>query len=191
MLQGELYIHVDSELLVDRRKCKEALVRFNRADELGLAPHDHMKLFTDIVDPRGVENIKGHPRGSIGQQAIVEAPFRCEYGYNTTIGENTIIHSGCTIVDACRVYIGANCFIGPNVTILSSMAHVSMNQRKGIGSRYQGKETIIESDCYIGAGAVIYPGVTLDRGAYVGPGQTVSSDIVVYGWVGYKPGYMH
>lgn len=195
MIKGELYTHNTPDLQNDRRKCKAALIRFNRAEELGTTPADAMAYFKGVIDPSGSEgegtDAQGAPmRGSLGAKTIIESPFRCDYGYNINIGENTLIHSNCTIVDACDVHIGSNCWIGHNVTILTSMASVAMAQRKGVDSRYQGRPTFIDDDCYIGAGAVIYPGVRLNRGSFVGPGETVNSDIVMYGWVGYKPAFM-
>lgn len=35
----------------------------------------------------------------------VEAPFRCDYGYNIELGEDVYINFGCTILDTCKVGI--------------------------------------------------------------------------------------
>jgi acetyltransferase-like isoleucine patch superfamily enzyme len=101
-----------------------------------------------------------------------------------------MISENCSLVDDCSVHIGAHTWIGPNVTILGSMAHASMQERKGSQSRYQGRPVHIEEDCWIGAGCTIYPGIRLRRGAYVAPGEIVKSDIVAYGFQGLKPSYM-
>ncbi|RJE16708.1 Maltose acetyltransferase [Aspergillus sclerotialis] len=65
-----------------------------------------------------------------------------------------------------------------------------MQERKGSQSRYQGRPVTIEEDCYIGANCTIYPGIRIRRGAYVAPGEVVRSDIVAYGFQGFKPNYM-
>jgi acetyltransferase-like isoleucine patch superfamily enzyme len=78
---------------------------------------------------------------------VVEAPFRCQYGYNIRLGEDVFLGQNCTIIDSCSVTIGAKTWIGQNVTILTAMAHTSMNMRAG-------RVTIAE-DVHIGAGAII------------------------------------
>lgn len=199
MIRGELYRPFDLQLVEERDRCKRALWRFNNAcnPHFGLSSKEQNRLLKEIlVPPSGsvVNSPPGvavpHSSGSIGQGAVVESPFNCHYGYNIQIGEDVMIHQNCLFVDDCGISIGAHSWIGPNVTLLSSMAHSSMQERKGSQSRYQGRPVIIDEDCYLGAGCTIYPGVHLHRGAYVAPGEVVKTDIVAYGFQGYKPSYM-
>ncbi len=41
--------------------------------------------------------------GSIGEECIVEPPFRCDYGYNIHVGENFSANFDCIVLDLCRV----------------------------------------------------------------------------------------
>ncbi|KAB8229252.1 acetyltransferase [Aspergillus alliaceus] len=198
MIRGELYRPFDIHLVEERERCKAALWRFNNACNpvSGLSTKEQNRLLKEILvppasavsSPSGVASPR--PTGSIGQGAVVEAPFQCHYGYNVHIGEDVMISESCLFVDDCPITIGAHTWIGPRVTILSSMAHANMQERKGSQSRYQGRPVAIEEDCYVGAGCTIYPGVRLRRGAYVAPGEVVKSDIVAYGFQGLKPSYM-
>ncbi|GAB1209039.1 hypothetical protein APSETT445_007804 [Aspergillus pseudonomiae] len=198
MIRGELYRPFDIHLVEERERCKAALWRFNNACNpvSGLSNKEQNRLLKEILvppaaavgSPSGVTSPR--PTGSIGQGAVVEAPFQCHYGYNVHIGEDVMISESCLFVDDCPITIGAHTWIGPRVTILSSMAHANMQERKGSQSRYQGRPVTIEEDCYVGAGCTIYPGVRLRRGAYVAPGEVVKSDIVAYGFQGLKPSYM-
>ncbi|KAJ5086295.1 hypothetical protein NUU61_007602, partial [Penicillium alfredii] len=199
MIRGELYRPFDIQLVEERDRCKGALWRFNNACNplSGVSSKEQNRLLKEIlVPPSGsvVNSPSGVavPRsvGSIGQGAVVEAPFNCHYGYNIHVGEDVMISENCLFVDDCLISIGAHTWIGPNVTVLSSMAHANMQERKGSQSRYQGRPVTIEEDCYVGAGCTIYPGVRLRRGAYVAPGEVVKSDIVAYGFQGLKPSYM-
>ncbi|KAI9928494.1 hypothetical protein ASPWEDRAFT_48773 [Aspergillus wentii DTO 134E9] len=203
MIRGELYRPYDIQLVEERDRCKAALWRFNSSCNpiSGLSAKEQGRLLKEIVIPPntivGSHTIVGSPSGvssrstgSIGQGAIVEAPFHCHYGYNIHIGEDVLISENCLFVDDCAISIGAHTWIGPRVTILSSMAHANMQERKGSQSRYQGRPVTIEEDCYVGSGCTIYPGVRLRRGAYVAPGEVVKSDIVAYGFQGLKPSYM-
>ncbi|GES65098.1 acetyltransferase [Aspergillus terreus] len=196
MMRGELYRPFDIHLVEERDRCKAALWRFNNACNpiSGLSAKEQNRLLKEIFVPpnAAVNSPSGSPRpsGSIGQGAVVESPFQCHYGYNVHIGEDVMISESCLFVDDCTITIGAHTWIGPRVTILSSMAHANMQERKGSQSRHQGRPVTIEEDCYVGAGCTIYPGVRLRRGAYVAPGEVVKSDIVAYGFQGLKPSYM-
>lgn len=199
MIHGELYRPFDVHLVEERERCKAALWRFNNACNpiSGLSAKEQNRLLKEVLVPPPNSAVSSPsavtpPRsaGSIGQGAVVEAPFKCHYGYNIHIGEDVMISENCLFVDDCGISIGAHTWIGPNVTILSSMAHANMQERKGSQSRYQGRPVTIEEDCYVGAGCTIYPGVRLRRGAYVAPGEVVKSDIVAYGFQGLKPSYM-
>ncbi|KAL4913467.1 hypothetical protein BDW62DRAFT_161393 [Aspergillus aurantiobrunneus] len=197
MLRGDLYRPFDILLLEERERCKAALWRFNNACNpvSGLSAKEQNRLLKEILVPQPAINSPSgvtspRPAGSIGQGAVVEAPFCCHYGYNVHIGEDVMVSESCLFVDDCPVTIGAHTWIGQRVTILTSMAHANMQERKGSQSRYQGRPVTIEEDCYVGAGCTIYPGVRLRRGAYVAPGEIVKSDIVAYGFQGLKPSYM-
>jgi acetyltransferase-like isoleucine patch superfamily enzyme len=197
MIRGELYRPFDVQLVEDRDRCKIALWRFNNAcnPHSGVSAKEQNRLLKEVLIPPSVTNSpsgspSNRPAGSIGQGAIVEAPFKCHYGYNIHIGEDVMISENSSLVDDCPITIGAHTWIGPNVTILGSMAHANMQERKGSQSRYQGRPVTIEEDCYVGANCTIYPGVRLRRGAYVAPGEVVKSDIVAYGFQGLKPSYM-
>ncbi|KAJ5587946.1 Maltose/galactoside acetyltransferase [Penicillium hispanicum] len=199
MIRGDLYRPFDVQLVEDRDRCKGALWRFNNACNPlnGLGSKEQNRLLKEILvppsssavnSPAGVAGCRA--AGSIGQGAVVEAPFSCHYGYNIHLGEDVMVSHNCVFVDDSVISVGAHTWIGPNVTILSSMAHASMQERKGSQSRYQGRRVTIEEDCYIGAGCTIYPGVSLGRGTYIAPGEVVKQNIVPYGFQGFKPSYM-
>lgn len=199
MLRGELYQPFNVHLVEERNRCKAALWRFNNACNgvTGSSTKEQSRLLKEVLmtpsnsaggSSSGVAS--PHSGGSMGQGTIVLAPFDCHYGYNIHIGEDVMISESCRFIDDCPISIGAHTWIGPAVTILSSMAHPNMQERKGSQSRYQGRPVTVEEDCYIGANCTIYPGVRLKRGAYVAPGEVVKSDIVAYGNQGLKPSYM-
>lgn len=202
MIKGDLYRPFDVQLVEERDRCRRALAQFNNACNplSGLSSKEQNRLFkeilasqpTSILKPPGSPGISGtmrRPAPSIGPGAIVESPFTCHYGH-LNIGEDVMISHDCVFVDDCYIFVGAHTWIGSNVTILTTMAHSSMQERKGTQSRYEGRRVRIMEDCYIGANSTIYPGVTLGRGAYIAPGEIVRSDVVPYGFQGFKPNYM-
>ena len=203
MEHGALYWPLDVHLVEERKRCKAALWRFNIACSpvSGLSTHEQNRLLREVFVPTSKTSIANGRRspssspsqdsvGSIGPGAVIEAPFACNYGYYIHIGEEVFISENCLFVDDCGISIGAHSWIGPKVTILSSMAHVGMQECKGSQSRYQGRPVTIEEACFVGANSIIYPGVRLGCGAYIAPGEVVKSDVTVQGSQGLKPNYM-
>lgn len=188
MLNGQLFKYNDPLLVEDRKRCKIALKQFHDADNptMGVAETERARKLREVFAPtrNPLTNMpytfKWDPMGAIGPGSVVETPFRCQYGYNIRIGEDVYIGENCTIIDSCTVSIGAKTWIGQNVQILTSMAHTSMNMRAGSGANWQGKAVTIAEDVHIGAGAIIYPGVTIHRGAQVEPGAVVKKDVEMY-----------
>lgn len=187
MLRGDIYRASDPALVEERERCKQALWKFNNAGNpsVGFTPAEQKRLLKEVMQPS--RSTAGSPSstssvsaGSIAHDAIVEAPFSCWYGYNINIGNEVLISESCIIMDARPVSIGAKTWIGPRVTIMASSPDTQIQQRKGIKSGYQARPVTIEESCWIGPGATIMPGVTLHRGAYVGPNEVIYSD--VKGW---------
>jgi maltose O-acetyltransferase len=90
------------------------------------------------------------------------------------IGDNTSIAPYVHIWCGGRVIIGADCMIGSHVAI-SSLTH---DYREPEMSRtIVAKPVVIGDGVWIGAHAVIMPGVTLGKGAVVGAGSIVTRDV--------------
>lgn len=90
---------------------------------------------------------------------------------------------GCFINAGGGVSIGNNVLIGPHV-VIHSLNHVY--QDAGCLIRLQGhvkRPVVIEDDTWIGAAAVILPGVHIGKGAVVGAGSVVSKDVPAFGVV--------
>ncbi|KAJ5951451.1 uncharacterized protein N7479_009864 [Penicillium vulpinum] len=198
MIRGKLYRPFDVHLVEERDRCRGALWKFNNACNplTGISSKEQNRLLKEVIVPPASSIVNSpsgtgatRSAGSIGQGAVVQAPFSCHYGYNIHLGEDVMISENCLFVDDCVIRIGAHTWIGPNVKIISSTAHPNMQERKGSQSRYQGRQVIIEEDCYVGAGCIIYPGVRLARGVYVAPGEIVNANIAAYMFQGSKPSF--
>lgn len=181
MLGGESYRPFDPELVLDRERCAMALRRYNKAKDLasGISADEITRLLKQIVMGRTDFRPDG-PLRSLGPGVVVEAPFRCNYGFNIHLGEDVMVSQNCFFADDCNIRIGAHTWIGPNVTILSAMAENGLTRRKGSRSLYQGRQVVIEEDCWIGPGATILPGVVIGRGASVPAGEVVDRPIAPY-----------
>jgi maltose O-acetyltransferase len=90
------------------------------------------------------------------------------------IGDNTAVAAFVHIWCGGRVVIGANCMIGSHVAI-SSLTH-DYRQPEMSKTMVAGQVTIGDG-VWIGAHAVVMPGVTIGAGAVVGAASVVTHDV--------------
>ena len=109
----------------------------------------------------------------MGEGNVIKDGFKCNYGFNITIGSNCYFNYNTVILDSFAVEIGNNVFLAPNV-VISPVTHP--NEAKDRRTLIGGK-IVIEDDVWIGANAVILPGVTLHKGAIVAAGAVVRQDV--------------
>jgi maltose O-acetyltransferase len=103
MLAGELYMANDPELAADHLRAQALLAKFNAtaAD----ADEERRLLLKQLL-------------GQIGEGTVLKPTFRCDYGYNITIGERTFINYDCLLLDCNRIAIGDEVqIVCPGVTI--------------------------------------------------------------------------
>ena len=95
-------------------------------------------------------------------------------GENVYVGPDLIIASIISEL-GCSLEIGDRVAIGPRVTIiLSSDANWSKIAEQI--TPVKGK-VILENDCWLGAGVIILPGITIGKCAVVGAGSVVTKDV--------------
>lgn len=92
-----------------------------------------------------------------------------------TVGRGSFINGGCRIDNnAAFVHIGARCSIAPEVLILTSTHEVGGPLERA--GRLRDAPVKIGDGVWIGARAVIHPGVTIGDGAVIAVGAVVVSD---------------
>jgi acetyltransferase-like isoleucine patch superfamily enzyme len=79
------------------------------------------------------------------------------------------------LADQSNLVIGDRVSIAPRVTLVSS-SHPNRSRIRGFAPTGRGP-VVIESDAWIGAGAVVLPGVRIGRGAVVGANAVVTTDV--------------
>ena len=112
------------------------------------------------------------PHNSIRKWGLRLCGFKL--GEKVYVGQDLIVAS---IVSekSCNLIIGDRVAIGPRVTIaLSSDANWS-NLMNII--EFKKSTVILEDDCWLGAGVIILPGVTVGKSAIVGAGSVVTKSI--------------
>lgn len=96
-------------------------------------------------------------------------------GYDITIGKNTAINRFCYLDGRGPLYIGNNVNLS-HYTIIHTLTHLT-------NSPYfhaQQRPVAIMDHAWIGARAIILPGVTVGEGAVVSAGSVVNKDVPPY-----------
>lgn len=113
--------------------------------------------------------------GSAGKNVHIEQPFRCDLGYNISVGDGFFANMGCVMLDVCPIIIGDHVLLGPNVSMFTAGHPVHPESR---ATCYEcGKKIVIGNNVWIGGCAVINPGVTIGDAAVIGSGSVVTHDI--------------
>ncbi|HCA05128.1 MAG TPA: sugar O-acetyltransferase [Ruminococcaceae bacterium] len=109
------------------------------------------------------------------ENAFVNPPFYCDYGFNIEVGKNLFCNYNCTILDVCKVKIGDNCLLAPNVAIYTA-GHPVHPALRNTFYEY-GAEVVIGDNVWIGGNSVICPGVKIGSNTVIGAGSVVTRDV--------------
>ena len=157
MIAGELYLSSDEDLTNERIVARQLCRKYNSIEEV--ATQEKEVLLSKIL-------------GTKPTKVYVEPLFRCDYGYNIHLGDNFYSNYDLTILDVCEVRIGINCMIGPRVSICTATHPLDADLRN---SGYEfGAPINIGDNVWIGAHAVINPGVTIGNNVVVASGAVVT-----------------
>ena len=158
MLAGELYRPSDPELVRERQRCRSLLQAFNvHPDE-----DQRAALLRELL-------------GRIGSGTTVQPPFGCDYGYNVSVGDNVYINFNTVILDCAPVTIGHGTQIGPGVQLLAADHPRDPHVRRDLLEF--ARPISIGSNVWIGAAALVFPGVSVGDDSIVGAGSVVTRDI--------------
>ncbi len=158
---GELYLPGDEEIMADQNKRLERLYEFNQTRPSEAEKREAMlkEMFAEI-----------------GEKCYIEPPFYSNFGGgHIHFGYGVYANFNLTIVDDTHVYVGDYTMFGPNVTVATAGHPIWGPLREG-GYQYN-MPVHIGRNCWIGAGAVIMPGVTIGDNVVIGAGSVVTKDI--------------
>ncbi|MBN1464038.1 MAG: acyltransferase [Paludibacteraceae bacterium] len=93
-------------------------------------------------------------------------------GNKISIGNNTVINRNCFLDGRYQLHMGNNVSISPNVFIIS----LSHDKNSSCFSTI-GKTVFIDDYVWVGIGAFILPGVSLNKGCIVGAGSVVIKEV--------------
>lgn len=158
---GELYLPDDPEIAAFQRECLERLWEYNqtRPSEAERRQALLREMFAEI-----------------GEGCYIEPPFHSNFGgRHCHFGSGIYANFNLTCVDDTHIYVGDRTMFGPNVTVATAAHPVDPELRRQ-GYEYN-KPVRIGENCWIGAGAIILPGVTVGDNVVIGAGSVVTRDI--------------
>ncbi|MCD7756308.1 MAG: sugar O-acetyltransferase [Firmicutes bacterium] len=111
-----------------------------------------------------------------GEGSYVESPFYSNFGgRNVHFGKWVYANFNLTLVDDTHIYVGDDTMIGPNVTIATAGHPIDPTlRRKGLQYNIP---VHIGKNCWLGAGVIVLPGVTIGDNTVVGAGSIVTKDL--------------
>ena len=158
---GEIYVPMDESIMREQLKKLDRLYDFNvtRPTELGKREEMLKEMFAEI-----------------GEGCYIEPPLHSNFGgAHVHFGKYVYANFNLTMVDDTHIYVGDYTMLGPNVTIASA-GHPILPELREKGYQYN-MPVHIGKNCWIGAGAVILPGVTIGDNTVIGAGSIVTKDI--------------
>ena len=161
MHSGELYDPGDEELMKEQGRYLDQLYDFNQ---------------TRPSEGELRASMLHHMFAEIGENCYIEPPFHANFGgHHVHFGKNIYANFNLTMVDDTHIYVGDYTMFGPNV-IVATAGHPILPELREPGYQYNAP-VHIGKNCWIGAGVIIVPGITIgDRGVF-GAGSVVTKDI--------------
>lgn len=158
---GELYDPMDSSVLDEQLGCLELLYDYNTT-----RPREQEKRSALLKQMLA----------EVGENCYLEPPFHANWGgRHVHFGKNVYGNFNLTLVDDTHIYVGDFTMFGPNVTVCTA-AHPTLPELREKGLQYNAP-VHIGSNCWIGAGAIILPGVTIGDNSVIGAGSVVTKDV--------------
>ena len=161
MHSGELYLPTDDSIMEEQLACLNKLYDFNqtRPTELDKRAQLLKELFAEI-----------------GEGCYIEPPLHANWGgKHCHLGKNVYFNFNVTLVDDTHIYVGDYTKFGPNVVIATAGHPILPSLRE---QAYQYNMPVKIGKCvWLGAGAIVLPGVEIGDNCVIGAGSVVTKNI--------------
>ena len=161
MNTGRLYYANDSELAKEQEKQMELLYEYNHT-----RPSEGEKR----------DSLMREMFAEVGENCYIEPPLHANWaGKFVHMGKGVYANFNLTLVDDAEIFIGDHVMFGPNAVVCTGTHPVCPELRKK-QAQYN-LSVKIANNVWVGAGAVILPGVTVGENSVIGAGSVVTKDI--------------
>jgi len=161
MHSGELYLPGDEELMEEQTEYLNRLYDYNMTRPI--EGEQRIKLLKEMF-------------AEIGEGCYIEPPFHSNFGgHHVHFGKNIYANFNLTLVDDTHIYVGDYTMFGPNV-VVATAGHPILPILRERGYQYNAPVHIGEN-CWIGAGVIIVPGITIGDNVVIGAGSVVTKDL--------------
>ena len=160
MLAGELYDSTDPELRAEQERARRLTRLFNDTDETQTDRRE--ELIRELF-------------GAVGDDPHIEPTFKCDYGYNISVGDDFFANFDCVFLDVRPITIGDNALLAPGVHIYTATHPLDAAER--IKGPESAEPVTIGDNAWIGGRAVVNPGVTIGDDVVVASGAVVTNDV--------------
>lgn len=158
---GELYLPGDEKIVEQQTKCLDRLYDFN---------------MTRPTEQEKRQRLMQEMFAEIGKDCYIEPPYHSNFGgAHVHLGDYVYANFNLTTVDDTHIYIGDYTMLGPNVVIATAGHPILPELREKI---YQYNMPVhIGRNCWLGAGVIVLPGITIGDNVVVGAGSVVTKDL--------------
>ena len=161
MHSGEIYNPSDDTIFEEQIKCLDRLYDFNATRPTELDKRSQM--LKEML-------------AEVGENCYIEPPFHSNWGgKNVHLGKNVYFNFNATLVDDTHIYIGDCTMLGPNV-VIATAGHPILPELREKALQYN-LPVHIGRNCWLGAGVLVLPGVTIGDNTVIGAGSVVTKDI--------------
>ena len=167
--------------MTEKEKIHSGNIYFPNGDEIleeQLAYLDLMDEYNRIPRRMQKEREEMLPKlfAEVGQNCYIESPYFANWGgHHVHLGSNIYANAGLKLVDDTHIYIGDNTMIGPNV-VLATAGHPIDPELRGRGLQYN-LPVHVGRNCWLGAGVIVMPGISIGDNTVIGAGSVVTKDI--------------
>lgn len=160
ILKGKMYNDLTAELVEAREKAVFLTNEYNNS--FGKPAKEREAILKRLLK-------------SVGTGVHFEPTFRCEFGYNISIGDNFYANFDCVMLDGGGIEIGNNVLFGPRVGIYTSNHAIDATER--VNGACYAKPVKIGNNVWIGGGVQINQGITIGDNTIIGSGSVVTKSI--------------
>lgn len=156
---------------------------------VSIAPHA-LRALGELILTQTIEHtIPRRALGRVGPRVYVPRNVSLRFPENIELISDIALGSGDSLwaSENAHITVGAHTLLGPNVTIITANHGFDAREKLVVDQPQHERDVRIGEDVWIGANAVILPGVTIGNGAVVAAGAVVNRDVAPYTIVGGVP----